>query len=78
MAGPSFSKMNQLQEQLDRFNSLAAEELGKGAGRDKDLVAQLQMQVQNVAAQIAQIKQTSGEVQLHESALCCQAPLASG
>ena len=61
MAAPSSSKLEQLQEQLDLFNRLAAEELGKGTGRDKDLVAQLQMQAQNVVAQIAQIKQASGE-----------------
>ena len=44
--------MNELQEQLNRFNRLAAEELGKGAGRDKELVAQYEKRVENLIAQI--------------------------
>ena len=60
---------------MHKYNSLAEEELDKGANRDQDLVAQLQTQAQNLRAEID--LQTSGEVQHHGSVLCCQAPLAS-
>ena len=70
------STLNELQEQLAKFRRLADEELSKGAGRDKDLVAQLHKERELLGAEID--RQTSGEVQHHGSVLCCQAPLASG
>ena len=59
MAGSPLSTLNELQGQLDKFRKLAAEELSKGAGRDKDLVAQLQRERELLLAQID--RQTSGD-----------------
>ena len=39
MAKSSSSTLNELQEELDNFRRLAAAELRKGEGRNKDLVA---------------------------------------
>ena len=76
MAGPSLLPLNELQEQVDKFNRLAAKELDKGEACSESRVALLQKERELLLAQIDW--QTSGEVQLHEPVLCCQAPLASG
>ena len=75
MAGPS-STVDELQQQLDEYNTLAEMELRKGAQRDLGLLGDLQREREILLAQID--RQTSGEVQHHGSVLCCQAPLASG
>ncbi len=61
MAGPSLSTLNELQEQLDKFNRLAAEELSKGADCNETRVALFQKQAENL---VAQIEQASGEAQV--------------
>ena len=68
--------MDELQQQLDEYNTLAKRELRKGAQRDLGLLGDLQREREILLAQID--RQTSGEVQHHGSVLCCQAPLASG
>ena len=67
MAGPSSAPLDELRRRLLRYSRLAEEELDKGGGRDKDLVTQLQKQADILSAQI---KEASGEVQHHGSALC--------
>ena len=60
------------------FTAQAREELCKGAARNKDLVAQLQKERELLRAIIADLRQTSGDVQSHGSGLCCPLSLASG
>ena len=74
MAGPSSSRLDELQQQLDEYNTLATKEFHKGAQRDKGLVADLQREREILLAQI----ERPGEVQYHLSVLCCQASLAVG
>ena len=59
---------------LLKYNSMAEEGLNKGAGPDKDLVAQLQKEME-LLQEID--RRTSGEVQRHGSVLCCKASIAS-
>ena len=66
---PSSTPDDLLRRRLLKYNSMAEEELVKGAGRDKDLVAQLQKErelLQGIN------RRTSGEFQRHESVLCCK------
>ena len=63
------------QRHVSQYNSMAEEELDKGAGRDEDLVAQLQTErklLQKINRQI------SGEIQRHGSVLWYEASIASG
>ena len=76
MVGPSSSTLNELQEQLDKFNKLAAQEFSKDGDCNEARVALLQREREILLAQID--RQTSGEIQHHGSVLCCQVPLASG
>ena len=55
--------LTSLQERLNRFNRLAAEELVKGADCDEDLVAQLQARARQLIAPID--RQETGEGQCH-------------
>ena len=66
MAGPSSSTLDELQKQLNELNRLVIDELRKGTNRDEDLVAELRQERTSLVAQIAQIKQVSGEVQLND------------
>ena len=68
MAGSSLLTLNELQEQLDKFNRLAAEELSKRADCNGGLVALYQKERDSLLAQID--RQTPGEVQHLGSALC--------
>ena len=76
MAGPSSSTLKELQEQLDKFCRLAAEELSKEKHCNDQKVVLYREQAKIAGAEID--RQTSGEVQHHGSVLCCQVPLASG
>ena len=71
MAELASSRLGELYRRLDECSRRTEEKLGKGAGRDKDLVTQYQKQADILVAQID--RQTSGEVQHHGSVLCCQA-----
>ena len=64
----SSSTPNVLQEQQDKFDKLASNELGKGKGCDEGLLAQNEKRVDSLIAQIKLMP--SGEVQMR-SVLCC-------
>ena len=64
MAGPSPSALNAIQEQLNKLNRLAIEELCKGADHNEVLVAALQKARELLVAQVDM--QTSCEFQYYE------------
>ena len=66
-AGPSLSKLEQLQERLDLFHTLAAEEIGKGADCNHARVAMLQKERKLLQRDID--RHSSGEIQHHRSVL---------
>ena len=65
MEGPSSSTLDDLRRQLHKYNKLAEAEIDKGAGRDKDLVAELQKERELLGAEIDRL--TPGEAQYHEA-----------
>ena len=64
LAEPSSTALDELRRQLLESSRLAEKELDKGAGPDKDLVAQLQKERDFLGADID--RQSSGELQLCE------------